>query len=160
MISWETLVATPYGALLGALCAKPDLVRQEFLWRRYRTAPNQYLDVFEDPTDGQLKYRGFAWFASVGAALVIYMRQGSAEIGPAEFPPAILLPEPGMFSIEEIAQHGLRTEPATFRRYVNLTHQLSFGVFRYHYELINPRPTDPPIAIEVDRDPTIHVRLA
>jgi hypothetical protein len=157
VIDWETLIAAPYGASLNALCAHPELVRQGFLVGLYRAGPNQYLDVFEDPANGELKYRGFGWVASEGAARVLYMRQGSARIGVAELPPAILLPKPGMLSVDAIAEYGSRREPATFARYVNLTHQVRFGPFCYHYELITPRPTDAPIAIEIDRDPAIHI---
>ncbi len=160
MIDWQTLLAAPYGVPLAALCERPELVLQELGWRRYRTAPNQYLDVFEDPADGELKYRSFAWIASEGAAQIIYMRRGSAAIGVAELPPVVLLPGPELLSVDEIAAHGLRTEPGTFTRYVNLTHQVTFGAFRYHYERVNPRSTDAPIAIEVDRDPDLHIRLA
>src|SRR5256885_2304378 len=156
MVEWEILLAAPYGALLSTLCAQPELVRHEFLVRLYRAAPNQYLDVFEDPADGELKYRGFGWVASEGAARILYMRQGGTAIGPADSPPAILLPRPGMLTVESIAEYGSRSEPATFARYVNLTHQVSFGAFRYHYELVTPRPSDAPIAIEVDRDPDMH----
>ena len=160
LIDWETLIAAPYGASLSALCAHPELVRNDFLTRVYRAGPNQYLEVFEDAASGELKYRGFAWVASEGAASVLYMRQGSTRIGVAELPPAILLPKPGMLSVDAIAEYGLRQEPATFARYVNLTHHVSFGPFCYHYELITPRPTDAPIAIEVDRDPDLHMRAA
>src|SRR5258705_3263732 len=73
---------------------------------------------------------------------------------------AILLPKPGMLSVDAIAEYGSRQEPATFARSVNLTHHVSFGPFCYHYELITPRPTDAPIAIEVDRDPDLHMRAA
>ena len=159
MIIWETLLAAPYGARLDALCASPSLVRHEFHYRLYRTAADQYLEVFEDPADGELKYRGFCWVASEGAALVIFSRQGGAAIGPMEAPPAVLLPEPDMLSAEAIAEFGLRTQPDMFSRGVNLSHQVSFGAFRYHYELVSPRPTDAPIAIEVDRDPDLHVQV-
>ena len=160
MIDWQKLLAAPYGARLDALCTRPRLVRHEFHWRLYRTAADQYLEVFEDPADGELRYRGFFWVASEGAALVIFKRQGGAAIGPMESPPAVLLPEPDMLSAGAIAEFGLRTQPDTFSRCINLSHQVSFGAFRYHYELVSPRPTDAPIAIEVDRDPNLHLRIA
>jgi len=160
LIDWETLIAAPYGASLSALCAHPELVRNDVLTRLYRAGPNQYLEVFEEPANGELKYRGFGWVASEGAARLLYMRQGGTRIGVAELPPAILLPQPGMLSVDAIAEYGSRQEPATFARYVNLTHRVSFGPFCYHYELITPRPTDAPIAIEVDRDPDLHMRAA
>ena len=110
MVDWEILLAAPYGASLSALCAHPELVRHQFLVRLYRAGPNQYLHVFEDPANGELKYRGFGWVASEGAARVLYMRQGSTGIGLAELPPAILLPKPGMLSVEAIAEYGSRQE--------------------------------------------------
>jgi hypothetical protein len=152
VIDWQKLLATPYGARLDTLCANPELVRDGCHSRRYRTAPNQYLDFFDDPLDGQLKYCGFDWVASEGAARIIYLREGWTELGPAELPPAILLPRPGMLSVEEIAEYGLRTEPESFFRYVDLTHQVTFGDFRYHYRMVSPRSTDTPIAIQVHRD--------
>jgi hypothetical protein len=152
MIDWQKLLATPYGARLDSLCADRELVGRGFWSRRYRTAPNQYLDVFKDLDDGQLKYCGFAWFASEGAARIIYLREGWTEVGPAELPPPILLPGPGMLSVEEIAEYGERTDPESFSRYVDLTHQLHFGDFRYHYRMVSPRPTDTPIAVQVHRD--------
>jgi hypothetical protein len=152
MIDWQKLLATPYGARLDTLFDHPGLVSHRFLLQRYRTAVNQYLEAFEDHVDGQLKYCGFGWVASEGAAQIIYMREGSAEVGRAELPPTVLLPKPGMFSVEEIAEYGSRTEPDSFSRYVDLTHQVSFGDFRYHYRMVSPRPTDSPIAIEVHRD--------
>jgi hypothetical protein len=53
VIDWQKLLAAPYGARLDALCADRELVGRDFLSRRYRTAPNQYLEVFEDLDDGQ-----------------------------------------------------------------------------------------------------------
>lgn len=161
MIDWQKLLATPYGARLDTLCAPAALEPHQFRSRWYRTAPNQYLQVFEDPV-GQLKYCGFAWVASEGAARIICMREGWAEVGPAELPPAVLLPRPGMLSAEEIAAYGMRTEPESFSRHVDLTHQVHFGDFRYHYRLVTPRPTDAPIAVQVDRcsgDPALRQRL-
>jgi hypothetical protein len=157
VITWDTLLSVPYGASLGGLCAHPELVRDELLGWLYRTAPDQYLYVFQDPERSDLRYRGFAWVASEGVGRILFMRQGGTHIGPCDLPPDALLPQPGMLSAEAIAEYGLRNEPVTFRRHVNLTHQVSFGAFCYHYELTTPRPTDAPIAIEVDRDPDIHV---
>jgi hypothetical protein len=162
VIDWQKLLAAPYGARLDTLCAHPELVLDECFSRRYRTAPNQYIDFFDDPLDGQLKYCGFAWFASEGAARIIYLREGWTEVGLAELPPTILLPGPGMLSVEEIAEYGSRTEPESFHRYVDLTHQVIFGDFRYHYRMVSPRPTDLPIAIQVHRDsgdPTLRQKL-
>ena len=152
VIDWQKLLATPYGARLDTLCAHPELIHHGYLSRRYRTAPNQYLDVFEDLDDGQWKYCGFAWVASEGAARIVYLREGSTEVGLAELPPTILLPRPGVLSVEEVAEYGSRTEPESFSRYVDLTHQVSFGDFRYHYRMVSPRPSDVPIAIQVHRD--------
>ena len=160
MIDWQTLLVAPYGTRLDALCARPELLRHEFHYRLYRTSVDQYLEVLEDPADGELRYRGFAWLASEGAAQVIFSRHGGAAIGHMASPPAVLLPEPDMFSAEAIAEFGVRTQPNTFSRGVSLSHQVSFGAFRYHYELVSPRPTDAPIAIEVDRDPDLHLRAA
>ncbi len=160
MIDWETLLTAPFGAPLHTLCAHPELVRREPFWRLYRTGLNQYLGINEDPANGNLSFRGFTWVGSAGAARVVFMRQGGTSIGRCDFPPSILLPKPGIVSADAIAEHGSRTEPDTFARYVNLTHQVHFGPFSYHYELITPRPTDAPIAIEVDRDPDIHMRCA
>ena len=152
MIDWQKLLDTPYGAHLDTLCPHREPTRHKYLLQRYQTAPNQYLEAFIDFLDGRLKYCGFAWFASEGAARIIYLREGSAEVGLSEPPPTILLPRPGMLSVEEIAEYGLRTEPERFSRYVDLTHQVGFGDFRYHYRLISPRPTDTPIAIQVHRN--------
>ena len=153
MIDWQKLLATPYGARLDTLCAHPELVHRGYSsWGRYRTAPNQYLDVFEDRVDGQLRYCEFAWVASEGAARIMYLREGWTEVGLAELPPTVLLPKPGMLSVEEIAEYGQRTEPEGFSRYVDLTHQVIFGDFRYHYRMVSPLPTDTPIAIQVHRD--------
>ena len=162
MIDWQKLLATPYGARLDTLCPHAELVRDECFSRRYRTAPNQYLDFVEDYLDGQVKYCGFGWVASQGAARIIYMREGSVEVGLAELPPTVLLPRPGMLSVEEIAEYGVRTEPESFRRYIDLTHQVHFGEFQYHYSMVSPRPTDTPIAIQVRRDsgdPDLHRKL-
>ena len=160
MVDWDILLAASFGTPLQTLCARPELVRRKPFWRLYRTAPTQYLSINEDPANGQLKFRGFAWVASDGAASIIFLRQGGAAIGRCDLPPPLLLPKAGVFSADAIADHGSQTEPDTLTRYVNLTHQVSFGAFRYHYELITPRPTDTPIAIEVDRDPDIHTCLA
>ena len=152
MIDWQALLATPYGAHPDALTTHSELVHRNRFSRRYRTGPNQYLEFFDDPLHGQVKYRGFGWCASEGAARIIYLREGGAEIGVAEAPPAILLPRPGMLSVEEIAEYGSRTEPESFSRYVDLTHQVRFGDFCYHFQQVTPRPTDAPIAIQVHRD--------
>ena len=162
MIDWQELLATPYGTRLETLRDRPQLVRQDVWSRWYRTAPSQYLDVYQDYVDRQLKYAGFAWVGSEGAARIICLREGWAEVGPVELPPAILLPRPGMLNVEEIAEHGVRADPENFSRYVDLTHQLHFGEFRYHYRLVSPRPTDTPIAIQVHRDsgnPDLHRKL-
>lgn len=95
MIDWQKLLATPYGAHLDMLCAQPELVYRGYSSRQYRTAPNQYLDVFEDSVDGQWKYCGFGWVASEGAARIIYLREGWTEVGLAELPPTILAPQAG-----------------------------------------------------------------
>ena len=152
MIDWQRLLATPYGARLDTLSADPKPAGNRFSVRPYRTGPNQYLAAFQDYFDGQLRFCGFGWVASEGAARIIYLREGSAEVGRAELPPTVLLPQPGMLSVEEIAEYGLRTDPDNFLRYVDLTHQVSFGDFRYHYRMVSPRPTDTPIAIQVHRN--------
>ncbi len=162
MIDWQTLLATPYGVPLDTLIAHPKIVGGRLLLRPYRTAPNQYLVAFEDHVDGRLKFCGFGWVASEGAARIIYVREGGAEVGDAELPPTVLLPRPGMLSVEEIAEYGSRTEPDDFSRYVDLTHQVRFGDVRYHYRMVSPRPGDTPIAIQVrrdDGDPLLSQRL-
>ena len=152
MIDWLELLRTPFGTRLDTLCDVSDLVRQgRFAWR-YRVASAQYIDTFRDVETGPLRFRGFAWFGSEGAFRVADLRQGDAPLGPLAPPPAVLLPEPGMLSADRIAEHGWRTEPDTFSRYIDLTHRVNFGDFRYHYEMVTPRPTDAPIAIEVNRD--------
>ena len=159
MIDWQTLLSATYGVRLDALCERPTLVRDEFHYRLYQTSADQYLEAVEDPADREFRYRGFYWIASEGAADVILRRHGGADIGQAELPPALLLPEPGMFSAQAIAEYGSRTQPETFSSRVSLSHQVSFGAFRYHYELVSPRPTDAPIGIKVDRHPDLHLRI-
>ena len=152
MIDWQKLLAAPYGAPLDTLCAHAELVRDERFSRRYRTAPDQYLDFFYDPLDGQVKFCGFAWVTSEGAARIIYQREGWVEVAPGGLPPPILLPQRRMLGADEIAEYGLRTEPKRFSRYVDLTHRVVIGDFVYHYRSVTPRPTDTPVAIQVQRN--------
>jgi hypothetical protein len=161
MIDWLELLRTPFGVRLDTLCVVSDLVREGRLSWRYRVAPTQYIDAARGFGADPLTYGGFAWFASEGAFRVADMRQGDAALGSVVPPPAVLLPEPGMLNADKIAEYGFQTDPETFSRYIDLTHQVSFGDFRYHYEMVTPRPTDAPIAIEVDRDHRMrHIRLS
>src|SRR5262245_51790218 len=126
MIDWHKLIRTPFGARIDTLLAESDLVRHGRFPSRYRVTPTQYLDVFVDPEDGHLRYCGFAWFASEGAVRVVYLRDGGAAIGPADSPPPVLLPEPGMLNADAIAEYGRRASSETFARYIDLTHQIRF----------------------------------
>jgi hypothetical protein len=153
--SWRQLLNIAYGVPLAEL-ALPIL--HSFNDTYHKIADHIYLFAYQSEVEPVIRYCGFVWVASDGAAEWVFTGNARADDEVNIRPPPELLPASDITSYIAIAGYGRDLDPKNFQDYTIGQHLVAFGDFRYYYRKVVPADTDYPIAIEVDRRPWKNMR--
>jgi hypothetical protein len=147
MSNLTDLLALPFGKPLAEIDAT---ILESFGDNCYKINDQIYLLTMS--IDNIPVYRGLAWVVSERAAAWIFTGRWSDDEIKLP-PPDILLP---MFTIKDyqsVCEFGRQVDQKNFVNDLPGPRRVKFSNYTYYYRMVEPRQSDDPIGIEIDRRP-------
>lgn len=147
MSNLTDLLVLPFGKPLAEIDAT---ILESFGDNCYKINDQIYLLTMS--IDNIPVYRGLAWVVSERAAAWIFTGRWSDDEIKLP-PPDILLP---MFTIKDyqsVCEFGRQVDQKNFVNDLPGPRRVKFSNYTYYYRMVEPRQSDDPIGIEIDRRP-------